>query len=241
MHMTIHSLFTLHRALRVLPAFALVASALLAHGDAIPVTPDRKNVTVECFTITLDSAQVKEVEQRRKLTLTEEQMAPLWNLYDQAPKTIDVVSSQYDSCDCGMGIYGIWCRPGEVKIPLESVAEEIKKASPEVENADSPSTEAASPGAPSHDSTRIILDSAGRIYRDGVERQEADILALIDTLSDRQKKDDWLSFWITLDVPPPIDDATDTRIRELAARIEARCKAQSVGFWALGLSADKFR
>lgn len=241
MHTTIHSLTTLHRTLRVLPAFALIASALLAHGDAIPVTPDRKNVTVECLTFTLDQDQVKEVEQRRKLTLTDDQMAPLWNLYDQAPRTIDVVSSQYDSCTCGMGIYGIWCRPGEVKIPLESVAEEMKKATPEDNSAEARESEIPGPGAPGHDSTRVILDAAGRSYLDGVEQKEADILTLIDTLSERQKKDDWLSLWITLDVPPPQDEATDTRIRELAARIEAHCKTRGVGFWALGLSADKFR
>lgn len=212
-----------------------------APGEGIPVAPDRKSVTVDSYTVSLNDDQRKEVERSRKLTLTEAQMAQLWALHDRAPQTIDVVSSQYDSCDCGMGMYGIWCRPGEIEIPWSSVNAEREKDSGSTENPDPAEQLPEKPDPGNHESTRVILDSAGKIYLDGKERQEADILALIDTLSDRQKQNDWLTFWITLDVPPPINDVTDTRIRELAGRVEAKCKERSVGFWALGLSADKFR
>jgi hypothetical protein len=225
--------------LQSLPLIPLLLVAMPALGDGIPVAPDRKSVTVESYTVSLNADQRKEVEQRRKLTLTAAQMTPLWALYDRAPQTIDVVSSQYDSCDCGMGIYAIWCRPGQVEIPWSSVEAELNKDatfSKPPEDDTKPETDANA-----HESTRVILDSAGNIYLDGKERQESDVLALIDTLHERQKENDWVSWWITLDVPPPIDEATDTRIRELAARIEARCKEREVGFWGLGISADKYR
>ncbi len=223
--------------LPLIPLFFL--AAMPAPGEAIPVAPDRKSVTVDSFTITLNEAQVKQVDQRRKLTLTEEQMSPLWAICDTTPQTIDVVSSQYDSCTCGMGVYAIWCRPGQVEIPWSSLEAELNQ---EAADAEQPAAEAKpepDPGA--QESTRVIVDAAGKLYLDGKERQESDVLALIDTLHERQKENDWISWWITLDIPPPIDEATDTRIRDLAARIEAHCKARDVGFWGLGISADKFR
>lgn len=238
MHPLVQSPQTLLRYLPIV-AFLLVAGPV--HSEAIPVTPDRKDVTVDSFTIPLNEAQVKQVEQLRTLTLTGEQMAPLWAMYDKTPQTIDVVSSQYDSCTCGMGVYGIWCRPGEIKIPWGSVEAEIVKDTRGAENPDLEEDTEQEPNSNNHESTRVILDSAGKTYLDGKERREADVLALIDALCDRQKQNDWLSFWITLDVPPPIDDATDARIRELAKRIEARCKERNIGFWGLGISADKYR
>lgn len=220
-------------------AIVLFFAAMPARGEAIPVAPDRKSVTVDSFTITLNEAQVKQVEQRRKLTLTEDQMPPLRAICDTTPQTIDVVSSQYDSCTCGMDVYAIWCRPGQVEIPWSSVEAELNQ---EAADKEQPAADAKpDPALDPQESTRVIVDAAGKLYLDGKERQEADVLALIDTLHERQKENDWISWWITLDIPPPIDEATDTRIRELAARIEAHCKEREVGFWGLGISADKFR
>ncbi|MBL7648608.1 MAG: hypothetical protein JNK74_20725 [Candidatus Hydrogenedentes bacterium] len=228
---TIHSRL---RCLSLVPLLFLVT--MPAHAEAIPVAPDRKSVTVDSYTVPLNDDQRKDVEQRRKLTLTDEQMAPLRAICDTTPNTIDVVSSQYDSCTCGMGVYAIWCRPGEVEIPWTSVEAELeKKAEPPTADAE-PGPETGTP-----ESTRVIVDAAGKLYLDGKECQEADVMALIDTLHERQKENDWVSWWITLDIPPPIDEATDTRIHERAARIEAHCKARNVGFWGLGISADKFR
>lgn len=220
-------------------AIVLFFAAMPARGESIPVAPDRKSVTVDSYTVPLNDDQRKDVEQRRKLTLTDEQMAPLFALSDAVPRTIDVYSSRYDSCDCGLGIYAIWCRPGQVEIPWSSVLAELDKKANDTVQPDADATPEPDPGA--HESTRVIIDAAGKLYLDGKERQEADVMTLIDTLHERQKENDWVSWWITLDVPPPIDDTTDSRIRELAARIEARCKERSVGFWALGLSADKYR
>lgn len=234
---TLPTIQSLLRCLTLAPFLFLLA--MPARGEAIPVAPDRKSVTVDSFTITLNEAQVKQVEQRRKLTLTEDQMSPLRAICDTTPQTIDVVSSQYDSCTCGMGVYAIWCRLGQVEIPWSSVEAELNQ---EAAGAEQPTADAKpepDPGA--HESTRVIIDAAGKLYLDGKERQEADVLALIDSLHERQKENDWVSWWITLDIPPPIDEATDTRIRELAARIEAHCKARNVGFWGLGISADKYR
>ena len=219
--------------------FVILSATATTPSDEIPVAPDRKSVTVDSYTVPLNDDQRKEVEQRRRLTLTDEQMAPLLALYDAVPRTIDVYSSRYDSCDCGLGIYAIWCRPGQVEIPWSSVLAELDRKANDAVQPDADATPEPDPGA--HETTRVIIDAAGKLYLDGKERQEADVMALIDTLHERQKEDDWVSWWITLDVPPPIDDNTDSRIRELAARIEAHCKERSVGFWALGLSADKYR
>lgn len=234
---TLPTIQSLLRCLTLAPFLFLLA--MPARGEAIPVAPDRKSVTVDSYTVPLNDDQRKDVEQRRKLTLTDEQMAPLLALSDAVPRTIDVYSSRYDSCDCGLGIYAIWCHPGQVEIPWSSVLAELDKKANDTVQPDADATPEPDPGA--HESTRVIIDAAGKLYLDGKERQEADVLALIDSLHERQKENDWVSWWITLDIPPPIDEATDTRIRELAARIEAHCKARNVGFWGLGISADKFR
>jgi hypothetical protein len=214
----------------------LVITATAANGDGIPVAPDRKSVTVETFTIPLSEGQMAQVEQRREVTLTKDQLAPLRVIYEKIPTTIEVVSSRYDSCTCDMVIYGIWCRPGEIEIPKHSL--ECRKESDEYE-AKNPTPEEGiddKSHSVNYESEGLMLDAVGTLYRDGKVIKESEVLALVDAMYERRKQNNLLNAWLTLDAPPPINDATDSKIRELAIRIASHCDARGIGFWAAGIS-----
>lgn len=229
---------TMKMALRFIAFPLLVITATAANGDGIPVAPDCKSVTVESVTIRLNKDQIAQVEQRRKVTLTKDQLAPLSAIYDKAPQTIEVVSSRYDSCTCGMEIYGIWCRPGEIEIPKHSL--EYKKESDEYETQNRTHEEGSAdePHSVNYKSERLMLDAEGNLYRDGEAIEEREVLALVDAMYERRKQNARLKCWISLDTPPPIDDATDSKIRDLAKRIESYCDTRGIGFWASGISAE---
>jgi hypothetical protein len=212
-----------------------------AHGDGIPVSADLRNVTMDCFAIHLNEAQVKQVERHRKITLTREQFAPLLAIYDRVPQTINVVSSRWDSCTCGFGVYAIWCRPGEVSIPRYSVLSQKDEDEYIAENPTQ--TEESETGANEEEfeSKELILDSAGKMYLDGREIQEREVLALADAMHERKSEVGRLKCYLYLDPPPPIDEATDAKIRELSDHIEAYCKERRISYWATGFSADKQR
>ena len=225
------------KILSLLILLTLVIAATV-HGDGIPVAPDFKGVTVETFTIALNKEQVAQVERLRKVTLTNTQMAPIWAIYTKIPSTIEVVSSRWDSCTCEFDMYAIWCRPGEIEIPRYQIASKkeldaYKDAHPAPE--DEPEE---APDTNRYDVRQFILDSAGKIYRDGKELPESEIQASIEVLYERRKQIDRLHCRIRLDIPPPIDDSTDTRIRALVDRVKSRCDGRNISFWAVGLSAE---
>lgn len=216
----------------------LLAATTATHGDGIPVAPDRKSVTVESFTIPLDEDQVKQVERLRIVTLSKEQLAPLVAIYDKVPPTIEVVSSRYDDCTCHLEVYGIWCRPGEIEVPKDRIA--YKKYLDDYRAAN-PAQEEGTEHATAHEQYEFVgltLDSAGTIYRDGKTVEESEVMALIDAMYERRKQNDRLDCSVVLDTPPPIDEATDARIRELAKRIKTHCDARVIGFWAAGIGNE---
>lgn len=226
-------------ALQFLTLSLFLSTAASVHGDGIPVARDFKSVTVESFTIQLNADQVKQVERLRKVTLTDAQSVPLLAIYDKCPRTIEVVSSRYGSCTCDFGLYAIWCRPGEIKIPHDSVASQKDQDEYDVE---SPTEEEkVDPDSTRYEGESLIQDSEGNTYIDGKEIKEADILALIDAMYERQKQNDHLECYLNLDVPPPMNAATDTRVRELVKRLEAHCEKRSVNFWAEAFSVEKNR
>lgn len=216
----------------------LLAATTAAHGDGIPVAPDRKSVTVESFTIRLDEDQVKQVERQRKLTLTEAQRAPLVAIYDKIPPTIEVVSSRWDSCTCFFGIYAIWCSPREVQIPRYSVLSQKDEDEYRAQYPDEAAAMEEAPDPDRFDSRNFILDSAGKIFASGKEVQESEILASIEFLYERRTENNLLRCSVVLDTPPPIDEATDARIRELAKRIKSHCDTRVIGFWAAGIGNE---
>jgi len=216
----------------------LLAATTATYGDGIPVAPDRKSVMVESFTIKLDVDQVKQVERQRKLTLTEAQRAPLVAIYNEVPPTIEVVSSRWDSCTCFFGVYAIWCVPGEVQIPRYSVLSQKDDDDYKAQYPDEAAAMEENPDPDRFDARDFVLDSAGRIFDAGKEVQESELLATIEFLYERRTENSRLRCSVVLDTPPPIDEATDSRIRAIAKRIKDRCDARAIGFWAAGIVAE---
>lgn len=216
----------------------LLSSSLvsLAHGDGISVTPDRKGVTFESFTVLLNKEQREQVERQRRVTLTIKQMAPIWAIYNNVSPSMDVLSSRYDSCTCDMGIYAIWCRPGQIEIPRHAIDSQKEKDDDERRYRDELEKNDGVPESKQYESEEFILDFEGRIYRDGKKLQESEALAVIEAMHEKRKKNEHLECYVSLDTPPPSDEATDTRVRELAGLLGAYCEKRNISFWALGIS-----
>lgn len=226
--------------MRVLKRFAvLLAIGCLpyAYADGIPVSPDRKSLTQDHYTVVLAPSQVVEVERLRTVTLTDSQLRPLVAVYEKFPRTLEVISSRWDSCTCGMGAYAIWCRPGEVAVPwyaleFQEAQDDYDAANPVEENLD-----AANEDGRVYVQFDINIDSEGLMYLEGEAVTEEKLEKLIDDAVGNGKSTPRTECFVNLDIPPPIDDETDARIRELSKRIGDFCKERQVNFWALGISS----
>lgn len=228
---------------RVICLSLLIGATLPAFGDGIAVSEDRKHVTGQHTTIRLEGKQIDQVERLREVELTGKQIQSLQSIYPRAniPHKLEVLSSRYDSCTCGMGVYAIWCRPGEIDVPHSSLEAQKFLEAYEKEH---PSSKAeddwdAAGRKEEYIVKQLILDSRGRMYLDGKDVQETELLAMIDEMHQRRAKSSRVWCSITLDVPPPIDKETDERIFQLSDRIEAYCHERRVDFWALGISREK--
>lgn len=210
-------------------------STLPVGADGIPVSQDRKSLSVEQITIRLTPAQVRQVERRRELSLTAEQRGPLHARFGKLPATLPAVSSRYDSCTCDMPLYAVWCRLGEVEIPIDCLADfkelTAQANAPEEEEQNSPSD--------NFECLNLILDSAGQYYREGKAMDITDIEAEIEAMYQRQKLNEQLSCSVFLDTPPPMDEATDDRIHEVVDAVAALCRTRFITMWAPGYGGEE--
>jgi hypothetical protein len=225
------------RLLKHLAVLIAAGGIPYAYADGIPVSRDLKSVTQDHYTIVLTASQVPEVERLRTITMTDEQLRPLHAVYEKFPRTVEVVSSRWDSCTCGMGAYAIWCRPGEVYIPWYSA--ETQEAQDEYDAANPAEEE---PDAANGDGRVFIefgikIDSQGLMYLDGKAVFEEKLMELVEEAVVDPNSTPPTECFVYLDIPPPIDDETDARIRELSERIGVFCKERRVNFWALGISS----
>ena len=223
----------------------IVLGTLPAFADGIYVTKDLKHVDGDHTVIRLDKKQINDVERLRDVVLTEEQIKPLKAIYENVPHKLPVLSSRWDSCTCGFGVYAIWCRVGEIDIPHSSL--EIQKMLDEHYEKNPPSKTKATKSTVKESSKYVaigkslILDSQGNMYLDGKEIIEDELLSMVDDISKQDVPGKEVTRYIYLDIPPPINKAIDEKIFNLTERIEAHCVQRNVHFRALGITYEKMK
>jgi hypothetical protein len=227
--------------LLVLLSFALLCMPSRSYSDGIYVTKDLKHVFGPHITMNLSKQQTQDVEQKRTVELSDDQLMLLREIYDKIPKKLPVLSSRWDSCTCDLGVYAIWCRPGEIDIPHSSIQaqkelDEYIESNP-AENAKADNDSDA--GDSQHVGESIILDSKADMFIAGRLVTEREVYRVIDKLSTKQVKASRVYRSLFLDLPPPIDNIVDQRIEELVDRLEQYSKKKGVEFWALGLSYER--
>jgi hypothetical protein len=215
-------------------SFLLLVIPSICFSDGIQVTKDLKNVPGEHTTIKLSQKQMEDVEQRRTVELTTEQLNYLRKIYEKIPKKLTVLSSRWDSCTCGMGIYAIWCRPGEIDIPYSAVEQQKRMDEPSYKKDAEEDYETNT-----RTGETIILDSQGQMFIEGKIITEKKMYAHIDGLSQKQTREKTIHQSVYLDIPPPINSEVDKAIKELVERLEKYSQNKGMNFWALGLSYEK--
>lgn len=194
-------------------------------GDGIPVTEDRRHLVGDHTVFALKQEQRLEVERRRQVTLTDEQVGVLRGICPRPPRRLEVISSRYDDCTCDLGPVGIWCRPGEIDIPhflmrfasADDNAPVDKPGRATTREADEP---AATP------TETLILDSTGAVFRNGQAVTDDALEQVLKDLLQRPAPDE--ERWLLIRVPPPVDAATDLRIKEWFDGMELRCAKQKI-------------
>lgn len=227
-------------ALLVLLSLTLLCIPSLSYPDGIYVTKDLKHVLGTHTILSLSKRQVRDVEQKRKVTLSDNQLMRLGEMYDKIPRMLTVLSSRWDSCTCGLGLYAIWCRPGEIDIPHSGIqaqkeSDEYMKSHPERAHEEQNSNDSDTQFV----SEKVVLDSKAEMFIAGKLITEKSMHKLIDRLATKQVKASHVYRSLFLDIPPPINDKVDQKIKELVDRLEQFCKNKGVDFWAMGLSRDK--
>ena len=222
----------LHPALPTIVALAIGLFSMLAvRADGIPVAQDRKRLSVESVTLTLTTDQMRQVERHREVTLTEEQRAPLRVRFGKLPATLPAVSSRYNSCTCEMPLYAVWCRPGEVDLPVHCLADFKELAAQPDESLEEEETDATSD---TFECLSIILDQAGLYYRDGKATSIEEIASEVEAMYQRRKKNEKLHCSVFLDTPPPINEFSDGAVREAVDVVNALFEKRYVALWAPG-------
>ena len=226
----------------LIPLFAVLAAA-----DGIYVTEDLKHVRGKHTTIILNESQILDVEQRREIVLTEAQLEPLRAIYKKTPNKLIVVSSRWDSCTCGMGIYAIWCRVGELDVPHSSLEgaksmDEYYENNPVAEPEDGDpilTDEIDSSGFRENEryifaGRSLILDSKSDMHFEGERVTESELRSLIDKISKVEGKGKRVRRYISFDVPPPIGPEIDEKVLGLIKSTRTYCEQKNVNFYAMG-------
>lgn len=108
--------------------FSILLSALLnswlIFADGPPIDSSG-NILVPYFTVELTEIQKSQLENSRRVQLTETQQGILKNVwpYDE----VEVLDPHYDDCTCGM-YYAIWLNPNEIAFLGDSTVSEALDA-----------------------------------------------------------------------------------------------------------------
>ena len=192
----------------VLPVLSLTTPKVFS--DGIPFSEDRKHVTEDHTTFSLNKEQMKEVESKRKITLTSEQHQVLKGINPKVPQVLDVVTSRYSDCTCELGPAAVWCRDGEVDILHFLLKHPLPKGFEESSNNKNESF------------LMVVVDSEGKCYVDDKFISEEEIAKRIKTLSKKKEP------YIWLDLPPILQKEKQKKIDAVEKRLKEQAKKNSV-------------
>ncbi len=94
----------------------LFASTLLM-ADGLGFNKTRTHLAGSYTTLQLTGTQKLEVERTRIVTLTDSQLQTLRQIGESCPGQLEVLTSRYDSCSCGMEAIAVWFAPGRLEVP----------------------------------------------------------------------------------------------------------------------------
>ncbi|WP_257307550.1 hypothetical protein [Geothrix campi] len=86
-------------------------------ADGLTFNEGRTHLAKDFSTIQLSGTQRRQVERTRTLTLTNTQLDELRHIGAACPKILQILTSRYDSCTCGMAAIAVWFKPGELEVP----------------------------------------------------------------------------------------------------------------------------
>jgi hypothetical protein len=109
--------------------FILFVSCL--KGDGLYFNNDRTHLGGEYSVLKLSSSQRQQVERSRVIDLTLSQWKSLQQVGKECPKRLQVLTSDYDDCTCGVSSIAVWFRPGELEVPHRYIPQAINNDGPE--------------------------------------------------------------------------------------------------------------
>jgi hypothetical protein len=198
---------------------ALLAMApVRAAADGIYVTDDLKHPRDEHYTFKLNAKQIADVEQRRRVTLSREQIRKFNRRYVGKGETFLVLSTRYDSCTCFVPRYALWGTRGEVDIHRAQIdsldGQETEKEVLVPESDDSASDQ-------EHPQVDLVMDSKGRLFAQNpfAPVSEQDVKATMERYLKAQETGSREVGGFLIDTPPPINEQTDAEIWGLLSRL----------------------
>ena len=205
------------------------------HADGIRVTKDLKHVDGPHTVIKLTKEQILAVERKRTVLLTAKQLKPLQSLYNKLPRKWAILTSRWDDCTCGIELFAVWCRTGELDVLHDRVMAEkfIQKANLDTDKDSHPSNSASNSeemSGPKFISENIIIDSKGDMFLNGSRISEQKLRKTIDKMADVKDVERYISF----DPPPPISDEIDARILQTLTQFAEYAANKNVNLSAIG-------
>lgn len=201
---------------------ALLLAWNMAIADGIYVTKDKRHAAGDHIVIKLTNDQVIDVEANRNLILTEEQHLVLTKMNLKFPRKLEILSSRWDDCTCGIAAYAIWCRVGEVDIPTH-VIRHFDNAEVNDENEENGTKV-----------LKAIMDSKGKMFVNGKMQTKKEIEALAVSLEKTFTSAQKMQTYITVDTPPPISEEVDHEIFKTLRELESFAMHNNVSFYAIG-------
>ncbi|PKK89948.1 MAG: hypothetical protein CVV64_11480 [Candidatus Wallbacteria bacterium HGW-Wallbacteria-1] len=213
-----------------------------ALSDGIYASKDLSQLTAEHIVVKLSEDQIPEVEQNRTLVFSEDQLAELKKCFIKFPLRIDVISSRWKDCVCGMGLYAVWCRKNEIAIPMLAI-ESFQSAYEKSEIPENPDQSDIEQDFAQNILIPLIFDSRGRIFCGGTEVSRSaiidnmKILALFRPLFLPLSS---VKVNIQLDPPPPISKIIDSEILRFFNLSSKLGKFLQIDVYPIGLNGDDF-
>jgi hypothetical protein len=219
-----HGCEVVMRTLLVLLVWACVAVPSAARADGPPVDLNGK-VHGEHVVLRLSQAQQDEVGRWRTLILTPEQRRSLGKRMRRVPEALIIVTPFMDDCTCDLAMFGIWNRPFEVAVPIEShptdaSADEFERKRTTRKEIETGRRKMAGLAPAPY----VEMDIEGKLYTHGREISIEEVLRILDSLTPKNWKEESLY----IDRPPHRDSATTERIRQTIATLTESCAKKSL-------------
>jgi hypothetical protein len=95
----------------------LLVSWVVLNADGLKFNESRTHLAESYTTLHLTDSQKRQIERSRVVTLTNPQWKSLRQIGNVCPKQLQVLTSRFEDCTCGMAAIAVWFVPGELEVP----------------------------------------------------------------------------------------------------------------------------